>query len=171
MKNTLFAVLLAVATATLPLAASAQQQYGETIRGTIVSLDGAGTMQLHDDRGFDDNVRLEPNVDVSPSGVQLRPGMRVTISGANAGSVFSAERIAAAAQPAPPQYGGPSYRTAPPPYPDPYAYAYPYPVYAYPYPVYAYPYPVYAYPFGYPRVSIGIGFGSGSHFHGRGFHR
>lgn len=134
----------------LPIGAFAQGSYGETIHGTIVSLDGAGNLELRDDRGFVDNVRLEPTVDVTPAGTQLARGMRVTISGANAGAVFAAERVAAVDAPPPaPQVAAPSY-----------AYPAPYPVYAYPYPVYAYPYPVYAYPYPVgPRFSIGIGFG------------
>ena len=163
MKTQLFAALLALATVSVPLAVSAQTgAYGETLHGTIVSVDGAGNLELRDDRGFVDSVRLDPNVDVAPPGVQLQPGMRVTISGANAGSVFAAESIAVVGQSAPqPQYQQPQYQQpqGPPPtaYGAPYGYPYPapYPVYAYPYPVY--PYPVYAYPA--PRFSIGIGFG------------
>ena len=151
-----FAAALALIALALPQAAVAQGSYGETIHGTIVSVDGAGNLELRDDRGFVDNVRLEPNVDVTPSGVQLARGMRVTISGANAGPVFAAERVAAVDAPPPaPQSAAPSYA---------YPYPAPYPVYAYPYPVYAYPYPVYAYPYpAGPRVSIGFGFG----YHGR----
>ena len=145
------AAALALIALTVPRAAFAQGSYGETIRGTIVSLDGAGNVELRDDRGFVDNVRLEPNVEVTPAGVQLVPGMRVTISGANAGSVFAAERVAAA-DASPPQAAPPTYA-----YPESaYGYAYPYPVYVYPYPVYAYPYPI------GPRFSIGIGFGFGA---------
>jgi hypothetical protein len=157
-RSLLAPILLGVSVSAIPLGALAQGSYGETIRGTILSVDGAGNLELRDDRGFVDNVRLEPNVDVTPAGAQLARGMRVTISGANAGSVFAAERVAAVDAPPPaPQSATPSY-----------AYPAPYPVYAYPYPVYAYPYPVYAYPYpAGPRVSIGIGFGFGSGYHGR----
>jgi len=152
--------LLAFAFAIAPLGASAQGANGETIRGTIVSLDGAGNLELRDDRGFVDSVRLEPNVDVTPAGVQLQPGMRVTIVGANAGSVFAAEQVAVGQPQAPrPQAQAPSYVNPPP---DPYAYAYPAP-----YPVVAYPYPVYV-PYG-PRFSIGIGFGPSYGFRGHGY--
>lgn len=190
MKTSFFAALLALATASVPLAALAQGAYGETIRGTIVSVDGAGNLSLRDDRGFVDSVRLDPNVDVARRGVQLQPGMRVTISGANAGSVFAAESIAVNGQSGPPAQSAPPYASAPPntygsppntygpppnaygppasAYDTPYPYPYPapYPVYAYPYPVY--PYPVYGYPA--PRFSIGIGFGSRGGFRG-GYHR
>ena len=163
-RSLLAPVLLSASVIALPIGALAQGSYGETIHGTIVSVDGSGNLELRDDRGFVDNVRLDPNVEVTPAGVQLARGMRVTISGANAGSVFAAERVAALdATPPAPQSGAPSYGypyPAPPPYPAPA----PYPVYAYPYPVYAYPYPVYAYPYPGPRVSIGFGFGYRGHY-------
>jgi hypothetical protein len=170
MKTHFVAALLALATATVPLAAVAQGANGETIRGTIVSLDGAGNLQLRDDRGFVDSVRLDPNVDVTPPGVQLQPGMHISIAGSNAGSVFAAESIAVAGQAAPPYASVPPDAYGPPAYPYGMPYAYPYPA---PYPVYAYPYPVYPYPvYGYPgpRVSIGIGFGPRFGFRG-GHHR
>jgi len=159
--------LLALAFAVTPLGAAAQGSNGETIHGTIVSLDGTGNLALRDDRGFIDSVRLEPNVEVTPAGVQLQPGMRVTIVGANAGSVFAGEQVAAEQPQAQrPQAQAPSYVNPPS---DPYAYAYPapYPVVAYPYPVYAYPYPVYV-PYG-PPFSIGIGFGPYGGFRGHGY--
>jgi hypothetical protein len=134
----------------LPSYASAAPSYGapgETISGRIVSFDGQYSLQVRDDRGFIDNVQLQPGTVINPTGLRLAAGMAVTIHGVNRGNVFGANEIDTPYQ----SYGA--------------AYPYPYPVYpyaAYPYPYPVYPYPVYGYPYG-PRVSIGIGFG----FHGR----
>jgi len=83
-----------------PAAASDQ----ETIHGHIASVDDADSLQINDDRGFIDSVKLQPATIVSPSGMQLQPGMAVTIVGVNRGSVFAADRIEiASAASAPPQ--------------------------------------------------------------------
>ncbi len=106
------ALLLALAVAALPIGPllAADQ---ETIHGQIVSNDGAGNLQVNDDRGFVDNVQLQRDTVVNPGGAQLQPGAVVTIVGTPADSVFAAQRIDVADQP-PPQ-GAPPLQSAPPP--------------------------------------------------------
>jgi hypothetical protein len=135
-------------------AAPAPPSYGspdETIHGRIESFDGAYNLQLRDDRGFIDNVRLQQGTVINPTGLRLTVGMTVTIHGANGGKLFAAREIDTPYS----QYG--------PVAVYPYG-AYPYP--AYPYAAYPYPYPGYGFGYPYPGVSIGIGFGFG--FGGRG---
>lgn len=100
-RNALLASLLALTVAVLPagpLFAASQ----ETIHGQIVSNDGAGNLQVNDDRGFVDNVLLQRDTIVNPSGAQLQPGSVVTIAGTPAESVFAAQQIDVASQSPPP---------------------------------------------------------------------
>jgi hypothetical protein len=117
-----------------PLIASAQGRESrpsyatdeEVVRGRIVSFDGQYSLELQDERGFIDHVRLRQSI-VHPIGLRLRSGMTVTIVGINQGSVLAAneiDRIDTAYA----ENGSPDFY---PPY---------YPVY-YPYPVYGYAYP------------------------------
>ena len=94
----------------------------ETLSGRIVSFDGAYALQVRDDRGFTDNVRLRQGTIINPTGITLAPGMSVTVHGVNTGSTFAANQIDT------------PYNT--------YGFGYPaYPPYAvYPYPYYGYPY-------------------------------
>lgn len=117
------AALLVVAAAVAPMCALAQSgasgapSYAvpptpqETIRGRVASFDGAHNLQLNDDRGFVDNVRVGNQTVIAPNGTRLQPGMRVTIVGVNRGSVFAAVRIEAqqtsAAAPPPGTAAGP----------------------------------------------------------------
>lgn len=165
LQTKIFVALLALATAGVPAAAFAQSgssdvpSYAhassatdeETIHGQIVSFDGADSLQLHDDRGFIDNIQLQQGTIINPTGARLQPGMSVTIRGINSGAVFAANQIDTPNQS----------NTAASVAPD--AYAYPYPIY---------PYPVYGYPYG-PTFSFGIGIGPfyGRGFYGRGFRR
>jgi hypothetical protein len=104
----IFAGLIAVGIAAVPLGAFAQgspsdmPSYAasgpgasdqETIHGQIASVDDADSLQINDDRGFIDSVKLQQGTIIYPSGMQLQPGMAVTIVGANRGSVFAANRI------------------------------------------------------------------------------
>jgi hypothetical protein len=108
----------------------------ETIHGRIASISGRFDLEVRDDRGFIDRVQMHPGTAINPTGVQLEPGMHVTIIGHNSGPVFTANAIDT-------------------PYP-----VYPYLAYA-PYPVYpVYPYPVY----GGPRYSFDFRFGGFSRF-------
>ena len=100
LKTTPLALLLALTIAALPAGPlfAADQ---ETIHGQIVSNDGAGNLQVNDDRGFVDNVQLQRDTIVNPGGTQLQPGAVVTIVGTPADSVFAAQRIDVANQPPP----------------------------------------------------------------------
>jgi hypothetical protein len=114
----------------------------EVIHGRVSSFDGAYSLQVRDERGFIDNVRLRQGTVINPTGIRLAAGMAVTIHGFNRGSVFAADVIETPYQ----SYGA---------IPD------------YPYGPYAYPvYPYYGYP--YPSFSLGLRFGGG--FRGGGFH-
>ena len=113
----------------------------EVVSGRIVSFDGKYHLVVNDDRGFADNVEMRQGTIINPTGLQLAPGMRVTIAGYNRGSYFAANQIDT-------------------PYTQ-YGFAYPaYPVVPYG----AYPYPGW----GYGGLSIGIGFGGYGHFGGYG---
>lgn len=119
-----------------PYAHAPSPQAAETIRGRIASINGSN-LEVNDERGFVDRVRLEQGTVVNPAGLTLQPGMNVTISGYSTGDFFTANVIDAPYRPQaanPPAYAYPTY----PAYP-----AYPYPAYP---PYVVAPYPVYAYP-------------------------
>lgn len=65
----------------------------ETIQGRIASIDGKYRIELRDDRGFVDNVELHQGTVINPTGLQLQPGMTVTILGYNRGPLFAANEI------------------------------------------------------------------------------
>jgi hypothetical protein len=65
----------------------------ETIHGRIASVDDADSLQINDDRGFVDSVKLQPGASIYPSGTRLQPGMNVTIAGVARGAVFAANRV------------------------------------------------------------------------------
>jgi hypothetical protein len=116
----------------------------ESIHGRIVSVDGTYRLQVRDDRGFTDNVRLHDGTVINPTGLRLAAGQSVTILGRANGKTFEANEIDT-------PYN--SYYAAPV---VPYGFAYPYAYapYAYaPYGYYGYPYPLYG-----PRFGFGIGF-------------
>lgn len=84
----------------------------QTIRGRIRSVEGAYHLTILDERGFVDAVQLHQGTVVHPSGLAFAPGMNVTISGYDGGSVFDAGAIDApcgcgytGAYPAPAYYG------------------------------------------------------------------
>ena len=80
----------------------------ETITGTVSLVQGE-YLEIQDDRGYIDRVDFTTETLMRPSGLQLRKGMRVTVTGYNQGQIFDAYEIAAAN--AAPSYGGstPSY--------------------------------------------------------------
>jgi hypothetical protein len=106
----IFVMLLTFALVAAPIGAPAQSAT-ETIHGQIASVDDADALQVNDDRGFVDNVRLQPGTVINPRGARLMPGMTVTITGVNRGSVFGANQIdvagASVAQAPPRQYAPP----------------------------------------------------------------
>lgn len=124
----IFVMLVTFAMTAAPIGAPAQSAV-ETIHGQIASVDSADALQVNDDRGFVDSVRLQPGAVINPRGTRLAPGMTVTISGVNRGSVFGANQIDVAggavsqgppaqfAPPPPPQYQEqpPGYQQQPPP--------------------------------------------------------
>ena len=102
---------------------------GDTIKGTIASIDGKYTISVRDDRGFIDNVTLHDGTIINPTGLRLAPGQSVTIAGNPAGHTFDADEIDT-----------------------------PYVIYGAPYAYYPYyPYPAYAlgFRFGGPRFGFG----------------
>jgi hypothetical protein len=127
---------------------------GETIHGTIASVQSLNHLFVDDDRGYTDDVTLKAGAAIRSDGVRLEPGQRVTIHGSAAGSTFLATRIAT---------DGRSYQ-ADGSSPAVTAYSVPVPAY-YPAPVY-YPQPVY-----YPTYySASLFFGFGPYYrYGRGF--
>jgi hypothetical protein len=104
-------LLSAVALAGVP---SYAQNGGDTIRGTVASIDGKYDISVRDDRGYIDNVSLHDGTVINPTGLTLAPGEVVTIEGRPAGATFVADEIDT-------------------PYTNVYAYPYPaYPVAPYP---------------------------------------
>jgi len=65
----------------------------ENIHGRIASFDGAYALQVRDERGFMDSVRMHPGTIINPIGLTLAPGMVVSILGYNAGNHFAANEI------------------------------------------------------------------------------
>ncbi len=102
---------------------------GDTIRGTIASIDGKYALRVRDDRGFIDNVTLHDGTIINPTGLKLAPGQSVTIAGVPSGRTFVANEIDT-----------------------------PYVFYGYPYAYYPYPYGPYAVGlrFGGPRFGFGF---------------
>jgi hypothetical protein len=65
----------------------------ENIHGRIVDFDGGYNLEVRDDRGFIDNVQLHDGTIINPTGLDLAPGMVVSILGYNAGGFFAANEI------------------------------------------------------------------------------
>jgi hypothetical protein len=65
----------------------------EQIHGRITSFDGAYALQVRDDHGNLDNVRLHEGTVINPTGITLAPGMVVSVDGYNAGSYFAANEV------------------------------------------------------------------------------
>jgi hypothetical protein len=152
-RSGIASVMALAAVCATPLAAQAQSPSyaarGETISGTIASVQSVNHIFVADDRGFTDDVTLRPGAVVFSGGVRLEPGVRVTIAGAAAGPTFLAARVSASADSV-------AASTA---YPVPVPVYYPEPAY-YPAPVY------YGYGYGY-----GFGFGFGAFYRGWGVFR
>lgn len=66
---------------------------GEHIAGRVSTFDGEYSLEVRDDRGFLDNVRLHPGTIINPTGLTLTSGMVVSILGENEGDVFAADEI------------------------------------------------------------------------------
>jgi invasion protein IalB len=107
----IIAAFISIAAASMPLAAFAQQTDAapaaqatptyarpaangeETIHGRISSFDGKYHLNVRDDRGFVDSVDLHQGTIINPTGLELQPGMTVTIAGFNRGRTFAANEI------------------------------------------------------------------------------
>ena len=63
------------------------------LRGRISGFDGGYSLQVRDERGYVDQVRLHPGTIINPTGLTLAPGMTVSVLGYNAGSYFAANEI------------------------------------------------------------------------------
>lgn len=110
----------------------------EHIRGRVISFDGKYGLQVRDERGFLDNVRLHDGTIINPTGLRLAAGQSVTVLGHNSGKTFDANEIDTPYA----DYGA--------------AYAYGYPAYGYPYGYYGYhPYP--AFGLGFRGRGFGVG--------------
>jgi hypothetical protein len=101
MKTPLAALAAALILAA-PLAANAQDvpSYAsqgpsddQQIRGRIANFDGGYNLQVRDDKGYIDNVVLHPGTIINPTGLELAPGMVVSILGFNQGPTFAANEI------------------------------------------------------------------------------
>ena len=84
--------------AAMPLAVKAQDipsyaTHEETIKGTIVSIDGQFGLTVRDEHGLLDKVTLHQGTIINPTGLTLAPGQSVTILGKAAGSSFAANEI------------------------------------------------------------------------------
>ena len=65
----------------------------DVIKGRVTSFDGKYGLAVRDDRGFIDNVALHQGTIINPTGLELRPGMSVTIRGYANGGSFAANEI------------------------------------------------------------------------------
>lgn len=88
-------VIAAVAVAALPLAASAAVPGQEQLKGTVTAFNGKYSLHVEDTKSKDiDAVQLHQGTIINPTGLTLRPGMKVTILGTpSAGGVLDANEI------------------------------------------------------------------------------
>ncbi|HTJ26834.1 MAG TPA: hypothetical protein VMA36_11810 [Candidatus Limnocylindria bacterium] len=103
MKRLLSSALI-VAALVLPLAARAADipSYAQPapppagddrIHGTIRGINGKYGLTVRDSRGYIDNVTMHQGTIINPTGLQLAPGMRVTILGHGDGGTFDANEV------------------------------------------------------------------------------
>ncbi|HYZ15289.1 MAG TPA: hypothetical protein VE591_02765 [Candidatus Acidoferrum sp.] len=86
-----FAAPLAAQAAEVPTYATASSE--QTVHGQISSINGKYSLTVRDNRGFLDNVSLHQGTIINPTGLQLEPGMRVTVVGYADGATFAANEI------------------------------------------------------------------------------
>lgn len=112
-RMTTLTAVLALAVTALPIAAPAQSaDRSETISGNVASIDAYGNMDVNDDRGYIDSVRLGAGTAINPPGTQLVPGMVIKIIGVNRGNVLAANEVDIAPQSLP-RYGQPQQQQPP----------------------------------------------------------
>jgi hypothetical protein len=66
---------------------------GQVIRGVISQINGRYGLTVEDGEGFFDSVTLHQGTTINPTGLALRPGMRIAIEGRADGNTFEANRI------------------------------------------------------------------------------
>ncbi|HYZ17473.1 MAG TPA: hypothetical protein VE591_13775 [Candidatus Acidoferrum sp.] len=95
-----FTSALIVAALAVPFAAQAAETPSfastsaeETVEGLISSINGKYGLTVRDNRGFIDNVTLHDGTIINPTGLQLQPGMHVTILGHADQATFAANEI------------------------------------------------------------------------------
>jgi hypothetical protein len=98
--RTLITTLAAAVLLAAPISVNAQDlpsyatQSGDTqIRGRVLSFDGGYTVDVRDERGYIDHVRLHRGTIINPTGLTLSSGMIVSILGYNAGTYFAANEV------------------------------------------------------------------------------
>jgi hypothetical protein len=90
---------LILAALALPAAAHADTpNYGvtsdvQTIHGTISSISGKYGLTVHDDRIGLASVTMHRGTVIDPTGLQLKPGMQITVAGHPDGGTFDANEI------------------------------------------------------------------------------
>jgi len=90
---------LILAALVVPLAAladtlnSAAQSSEQTIHGMIESINGKFNLTVREGRVGLDGVTMHRGTIINPTGLQLKPGMRVTIAGHADGGAFAADEI------------------------------------------------------------------------------
>jgi hypothetical protein len=101
-RATVAVAALAVIGGLVPAAAQTVPSFGQPLGnqrldGIVVRFaEGTYDLELRDDRGILDTVRLHDHTIIFPIGTTLAPGMRVRIVGFNAGNAFTANEIDAA---------------------------------------------------------------------------
>jgi hypothetical protein len=65
----------------------------QTIHGMIDSINGKYGLTVRDGRVGLDGVTMHPGTIINPTGLQLKPGMRVTIAGHAGAGTFDADEI------------------------------------------------------------------------------
>jgi hypothetical protein len=75
------------------MAAQPAAPSGQVIRGVINSINGKYGLTVEVGEGFQDNVTMHQGTIINPTGLALKPGMRVAIAGHADGNTFDANRI------------------------------------------------------------------------------
>ena len=92
-----------VAALALPLAAGAETKgsalrtVDHTVHGVVTSIHGKYRLVVRNDRADGESVTLHRGTIINPTGLQLEPGMQVTIAGHLDGGTFDADEIDAPA--------------------------------------------------------------------------
>jgi hypothetical protein len=95
---------LIIASLALPAAARADSYSfathsgDQTLHGVIASIDGKYALTVRNDRAGSEKVMLHGGTVIDPTGLQLMPGMQVTISGHPDATTFDADKIEAPVQ-------------------------------------------------------------------------